>query len=182
MDGVALQIGYQPLQRCHHQSGYIYPMRNLSSLQDDWHFEKLRFRQSVELSERVYEMMDHGKKVFPYEGATEIREQINQIKHSTVFSEDELLCAYDLDGIDKTLFPSFDDLKKNISGYKDSDGEIRIQSDSIDYEIPQNVLDVVNNYYDGKDLLEVVGGMLHVKYPDCEYRKQRCIEIYGKEV
>lgn len=28
MDGVALQIGYQPLQRCAQQSGYIYPMRN----------------------------------------------------------------------------------------------------------------------------------------------------------
>lgn len=37
MDGVALQIGYQPLQRCAQQSGYIYPMRNESSLQEDWH-------------------------------------------------------------------------------------------------------------------------------------------------
>lgn len=71
MDGVALQIGYQPLQRCAHQSGYIYPMRNEKSLQENWHFEKLRFKHSVELSHQVYRMMDGGKKVFPNEGVTE---------------------------------------------------------------------------------------------------------------
>lgn len=182
MDGVALQIGYQPLQRCHHQSGYIYPMRNIASLQDDWHFEKLRFRQSVALSERVYEMMDHGKKVFPYEGVTELREQIDQIKHSTVFSEFELQSAYDYDGVDKRLFPSIEELRKSITGYNAYDGKICIQSDPVDYKIPQEILDKVNSHYDGKDLLEAVGGMLHVKYPDCEYRKQRCIEIYGREI
>lgn len=27
LDGMAFQIGYQPLMRCHHQSGYVYPLR-----------------------------------------------------------------------------------------------------------------------------------------------------------
>ena len=34
--------------------------------------------------------------------------------------------------------------------------------------------------YDGKDLLEAIGGMLHQKCPDEEYRKHRCMDIYGK--
>ena len=127
-------------------------------------------------------MMDHGKKVFPYEGVTELREQIDRIKHSVSFSDEDLQCAYELDGVEKKLFPTIEELKNSLDGYKASDGKICIQSDPVDYEIPQDVLDIVNSHYDGKDLLEAIGGMLHVKYPDREYRKQRCIEIYGREI
>lgn len=180
MDGVALQIGYQPLQRCAHQSGYIYPMRNEKSLQENWHFEKLRFKHSVELSHQVYRMMDGGKKVFPNEGVTELHDYIERIKHSVVFAMDELQAVYDCDGVDKTIFPTIDDLKKALTGYKTSDGIVAIQDEPIVYDIPKELLDVVNSNYDGKDLLAAIGGMLHHKYPDQEYRKQRCIEIYGK--
>lgn len=180
MDGVALQIGYQPLQRCAHQSGYIYPMRDLPPLQEEWHFEKLRFRHSVKLSEQVFQMMDGGKKVFPNEGVTELRDYIDQIKHSVVFAMDELQAVYENDGVDKSIFPTIDDLKKNLIGYSTSDGVVGIQDESIQYEIPQALLDRVNSHYDGKDLMSAIGGMLHQKYPDKEYRKQRCIEIYGK--
>lgn len=180
MDGVALQIGYQPLQRCAHQSGYIYPMRNMKPLQEDWHFEKLRFKHSVELSKQVYDMMDGGKKVFPNEGITELRDYIERIKHSIVFAMDELQTAFDCDGIDKTIFPTIDHLKKALDGYVSTDGVIAIQDEPIAYVIPQDLLDRVNSHYDGKDLMEAIGGMLHQKYPDQEYRKQRCIEIYGK--
>ena len=55
-----------------------------------------------------------------------------------------------------------------------------IQDESIGYDIQQDILERVNSHYDGKDLLETVGGMIHQKYPDQEYRKRRCIEIYGK--
>lgn len=180
MDGVALQIGYQPLQRCAHQSGYIYPMRNEKPLQDNWHFEKLRFKQSVELSKQVFDMMDGGKKVFPNEGVMELRSYIDSIKQSVVFAMNELQAVYDCDGIDKTIFPKIDDLKKALVGYKTDDGVIAIQDEPIAYSIPQDLLDRVNSHYDGKDLLEAIGGMLHQKGPDQEYRKQRCIEIYGK--
>lgn len=180
MDGVAIQIGYQPLQRCAHQSGYIYPMRNEKSLQENWHFEKLRFKHTVELSQQVYRMMDGGKKVFPNEGVTELRDYIERIKHSVVFSMDELQAVYDCDGIDKTIFPTIDDLKNALTGYTTSDGIVAIQDKPIVYDIPKDLLDVVNSHYDGKDIMAAIGGMLHQKYPDQEYRKQRCIEIYGK--
>ena len=180
MDGFAFQIGYQPLQRCAYQSGYIFPMRNERSLQENWHFEKMRFRQTVELSQQVYHMMDGGKKVFPNEGITELRSYIEQIKHSVVFAMDELKAVYENDGINKVIFPTVDDLKKAVLGYKTPDGEIVIRDEPILYNIHRKLLDVVNSHYDGKDLFSAIGGVLHQKYPDQEYRKQRCIEIYGK--
>lgn len=180
MDGVALQIGYQPLQRCDHQSGYIYPMRNMPSLQEDWHFEKLRFRQSVELSERVYHMMDNGKKVFPNEGIVRLRNYIEQIKHSTKFSIEELQAVYEDDGIDREIFPTIENLRSAIHGYDTVDGAITIQEEPVKYDIPHHLLDLVNSRYDDKDLLEAVGGTIHQKSTDRKYREQRCREIYGK--
>ena len=180
MDGVALQIGYQPLQRCAHQSGYIYPMRNVQPLQSNWHFEKLRFKHSVELSHQVYDMMDGGKKVFPNEGVTELRDYIEDIKHSTWFAMDELQAVFNYDGIDRSVFSTIEELRNAIDGFANSDGVIMIQDKPIKYDIPRGLLDRVNSHYDGKDLMATIGGMIHLKYPDQEYRKQRCIEIYGK--
>lgn len=178
MDGVALQIGDQPLQRCAQQSGYIYPMRNEPSLQENRHFEKMRFKQSVELSQQVYKIMDGGKKAFPNEGVNELQDYIEKIKHSVVFTKAELEAVYDCDGINKMIFPTISDLKEALVGYTTSDGVIVIQDEPIEYQIPPELLDKGNSHYDGKDLLEAIGGMLHQKYPDEEYRKQRCMNIY----
>ena len=85
LDGMAFQIGYQPLMRCHHQSGYIMPMMRGKCLQEDSRFEKMRFLQSEELSNQVFEMMDNGKKVFPNEecGAG-VKECILAIREETI--------------------------------------------------------------------------------------------------
>lgn len=179
MDGVALQIGYQPLQRCAQQSAYIFPMRNEKPLQENWFFEKMRFKHSVELSKQVFEMMDGGKKVFPNEGISELQDYIDRIKHSTVFSMKELSSVFKYDGIDKELFPEIGYLKAALEGYRTSDGVVTIQDETISYEIPRDLLDAVNAHYDGKDLMEVIGGILHQKPMDREYRKKRYAEIYG---
>ena len=89
LDSMAFQIGYQPLMRCHHQSGYVYPLRYGVSLNEDRRFERMRFKQSVELSQWVFKMMDGGKKVFPQEGITEIRD-ILIVKKSQKLFEDSL--------------------------------------------------------------------------------------------
>lgn len=86
---MAFQIGYQPLMRCHHQSGYVYPLRYGIPLNEDRRFERMRFKQSVELSQRVFKMMDGGKKVFPQEGITEIRDILIQIQNTKRFSYDQ---------------------------------------------------------------------------------------------
>ena len=96
--------------------------------------------------------------------------------------KDELEAVYDCDGIDKTIFPTISDLEKALVGYIISDGAIEIQDEPIVYQIPTERIDTVNSHYDGKDLLEAIGGMIHQKYPDQEYRKQRCMDIYGKLV
>lgn len=125
-------------------------------------------------------MMDGGKKVFPNEGVNELRDYTEKIKHSVVFAKGELEAVYDCDGINKTIFPTISDLKEALVGFMTSDGAIVIQDEPIEYRIPPELLDRVDNHYDGKDLLEAIGGMLHQIYQDQEYRKQRCIDIYGK--
>lgn len=182
MDGVAMQIGYQPLYRCDHQSGYVFPMRNEVSLQENWHFEKLRFKHSERLSKQVFEMMDGGKKVFPNEGISEILDLVEELKHCVTFSITDLNTAYEVDGINRGIFPTLDALRSAIDGYVSPEGRIQIKDEEVIRRIPQELLDKVNSHYDGKDLLQQIGGMIHQKYPDQEYRKQRCIEIYGKMI
>lgn len=180
LDGMAFQIGYQPLMRCHHQSGYIMPMMNATQLQNDNRFKKLRFLQSEELSNRVYEMMDKGKKIFPHEGIRKALDILHTIQKAVIFSEDDLLYAYDYGVVDKKMFPTIDDLRKAITAFQ-VDGEcVSIQKYEIDYPISPSVLQEINAEYNGRNLLDFVGNMIH-QYPEQRrYREQCCIDIYGK--
>ncbi len=54
------------------------------------HFEKLRFRQSVTLSKRIYDMMDGGKKIFSQEGIAEALPILQRILSTVVFSHDDV--------------------------------------------------------------------------------------------
>lgn len=174
-DGVAFQIGLQPLMRCHHQSGYILPMVNDAPLQKNWNFEKLYIKLSPELSDKVFRMMDSGKKVFPNEGIGEARDILDMIKKSTLFSEDDLNSAYEKIG--SKLYKSVGDFRIALEGLPE---RIKFQKQDVDYPISTELLDRINAKYDNKDLLEPVGGMLHMKPEDRKYREQKCIEIYGK--
>lgn len=80
LDGIAFQIGMQPLMRCHHQSGYILPMIKDKPLEDNWEFEKLYIKLTPELSEKIFNMMDKGNKVFPNEGIDEALPILYKIK------------------------------------------------------------------------------------------------------
>lgn len=180
LDGMAFQIGYQPLMRCHHQSGYIMPMMNAIPLQNDNRFEKVRFLQSEELSNRVYEMMDKGKKIFPHEGIGELLDILRTIQKVVVFSEDDLLYAYDYGVVDKKMFPTIDNLKEAITTFQVDGKCVSIQKDEIDYPISPSVLQEINTEYNGRNLLDIIGNMIH-QYPEQRwYREQRCIDIYGK--
>lgn len=140
LDGMAFQIGYQPLMRCHQQSGYIMPMMNATPLQNDNRFEKLRFLQSEELSNRVYEMMDKGKKIFPDEGIGKALDILRTIQKTVIFSEDDLLYVYDYGVVDKKIFPTIDILRKAISAYQVDGKCVSIQKDEIDYPISPSAL------------------------------------------
>lgn len=180
LDGMAFQIGYQPLMRCHHQSGYTMPMMNAIPLQSDNRFEKLRFLQSEELSNRVYEMMDKGKKIFPYEGIGKALDILRTIQETVIFSEDDLLYAYDYGVVDKKMFPAIDNLRKAITAFQVDGKFVSIQKDEIDYPISPSALQEINDEYNGRNLLDVIGNMIH-QYPEQRrYREQRCVDIYGK--
>lgn len=169
VDGIAFQIGMQPLMRCHHQSGYIYPMVENKPLQDNWWFEKLYIKLTSELSEKVFKMMDGGKKVFPNEGISEARSVIEEIKKSFTFSEDDLLCLSE-------------DMREKIRDY-DFDGKrITVQNGEVGYNLPQETWDAINAKYNGKDLLAPTGGMFHYKPEEKIIRDARCVEIYGKMI
>ena len=57
---------------------------------------------------------------------------------------------------------------------------VSIQKDEIDYSISPSVLQEINAEYNCRNLLNVIGNMIH-QYPEqCRYREQRCIDIYGK--
>lgn len=144
------------------------------------HLEKIRFLQTEELSNRVYEMMDKGKKIFPYEGIGKALDILHTIQKAVIFSEDDLLYAYDYGVVDKKMFPTIDDLRKAITAFQ-VDGEcVSIQKDEINYPISPSVLQEINAEYNGRNLLDVVGNMIH-QYPEQRrYREQRCIDIYGK--
>lgn len=177
---MAFQIGYQPLMRCHHQSGYIMPMMNATPLQRDNRFEKIRFLQSEELSNRVYEVMDNGKKIFSHEGIGKSLDLLRTIQKSVIFSEDDLLYAYDYGAVDKRMFPTIGNLRKAIIAFQ-VDGEyVSIQKDEIDYLINPSILQEINDEYNGRNLLDVIGNMIHLYPEQRRYREQRCIDIYEK--
>lgn len=178
MDGIAFQIGYQPLYRCHYQSGYIYPMRYEKPLQENSVFEKLRFKQSVFLSNHVYEMMDKGKKVFPNEGISEIRSIVDELKYSVVFSREQLDCIFNVIGINRKIFPFYEDLLRAINGFHVKEGVIRIVDGPVTPTIPSDLLKIVNSHYDGKDLLKVIGGFRQTDF-DRMIREKRCRELFG---
>lgn len=93
LDNIIYPLGFQPFMRCHMQNGYGIYMRNPQPLQNDCEFEKLRFRHSEKLSQRVFDMMRGGELVYPHEGLKEVQFIIDQIREECVFSEEALQYA-----------------------------------------------------------------------------------------
>lgn len=87
LDNLILPVGFQPFMRCHMQNGYAIYMRSDNPLQNDVGFEKLRFRQNEKLSQKYYEFMEGGKKIYPHEGLSQANFIIDKIKKLTSFSE-----------------------------------------------------------------------------------------------
>ena len=104
---IVLPIGFQPFMRCSMQSGYGIYMREPIPLQQDCAFEKLRFRHSEKLANWIFEKMEGGKRIYPYEGLTEAQFVIDKIRGLYAFSKEALQYAvyrshyYRLEDIDK---------------------------------------------------------------------------------
>lgn len=87
---VILPVGYQPYERSRAQNAYAIYMRDERPLQKDDGFEKLSFRHNDKLANWIYEKMDGGKKIYPYDGLSDCDFIIKQIQGLTQFSRDAL--------------------------------------------------------------------------------------------
>lgn len=85
---MVLPIGFQPFMRCSMQNGYGIYMRDELPLQDDWVFEKQRFRHNEDLANWIYKEMDEGRKIYPHEGLLKAQYVIDQIRNLHKFSYD----------------------------------------------------------------------------------------------
>lgn len=179
LDGISFQIGYQPFYRCQYQSGYIFPMRDDAPLQQNEHFEKLRFRQSVTLSERIYNMMGGGQKIFPQEGITEALPILRKIQSNTVFSHEDVERVYEFEAVDKDLFPTLQAFKNALNGFSIDGRQITIQESDLVYPVPRAMKRRINRQYNKTDLGKMIGE-IHMTSEHRQRRDQRCLEIYGE--
>jgi hypothetical protein len=152
LDGIAFQIGYQPLCRCHAQRGYVLPMAVDAPLQENWHFEKLHFKQSVEFSQWVFDRMDGGKKVMPQEGISEAKEVLKKMKKSFTFSQDDVGFVYREENVDQTIFPTWKAFTAALKAFDFDGNTVKIQEDEVPYEVTQELLDRIDAQYEGTPL------------------------------
>lgn len=190
-DGVAYQIGLQPFYRCHTQNGYVFPMKTLPSIDKLGCFERIRFPQTAAFSRRMFEMMDEGRKIYPQEGITAVEDVLKKMQTALVFSESDLLWAYESDEADKDVFSSVDELRDALSGdeaerilkdaYGVSNPKIQIVKDEVSYPISPETKEYINLQYDDKSFLEPIGdGKLYTTWDARRYRNQRYEQIFGE--
>ena len=68
-------------------------MRESTPLQQDYVFEKLRFRHNEKLANWIFEEMQGGKLIYPHEGLTKAQFVIDKIRDLNEFSEEALRYA-----------------------------------------------------------------------------------------
>lgn len=83
---LVMPIGLQPFMRCSMQNGYGIYMRQPQPLQNDKGFERLCFRHSEKLSNKVFDMMRGGELIYPHEGLKQAEFIIQDIAKATSFS------------------------------------------------------------------------------------------------
>lgn len=179
-DEECYQIGYQPLMRCAAQSGYIYPMRNGNSPIDNYRFEKLEFPQSPEFSQKIFEMMNGGKKVFPNEGISRVISQIREMRTSLDFSNEDFEIIYNHDDTIRKMYSSKNEMMDSMVTYSFDGDKIAISQNNVEYKTDPKTKDEINAQYDAIDLGKYVGGIIYQTPEAKAWREQRCREIYGE--
>ena len=182
-DGVAFQTGFQPFMRCSMQNAYVLPMKEDVPLQLNNRFEKIYFRQSPELSQKVFKMMKNGKKVMPAEGINSAKKIIDKIKSTLIFTENNIEEVY-YNEVNKEIFPNIEQFKNAITSYKinKNSDTVKIVDKIEEDDLTDKIKQKINEEYNKIDLLEYVGKRILSRPQDREYFKQKCIQIYGKEI
>lgn len=185
LDGIAFQIGYQPMMRCSEQCGYIYPMRNTSTISpyDDYLFEKLRFKQSTELSHKIYEMTDHGKIAAPYEGISKAMDVVEEIRKKTVFSRKLVTAVYDNDISLRNTYAIPDTLMADLDGFVLYDGTdkntISVVEEDEEIVLSDDVFAEINEMYSVEKAADRIGDLIKETPEARAWRDKRYRELYG---
>lgn len=149
-----LPIGYQPFMRCHSQYAYGIHMEVPFPLQEDCTFEKLHFYHSVELSRKVFEMMDCGKKIYPQEGLDEFASAIDRIKTVATFSQE----AFDYALKEKnTTGLSKNEILKQLKENQILGVPVRITGADHPFQVTRAQIRRVNKKYDGFSFQKAYG-------------------------
>ena len=93
-------IGSQPFCRCNRQRGYYLNTHGKSGCWDyrigeDSGFSKMYFVRTPELSERLCEEFDHGRKLFPADGLSSLGGAVNKIQQTREIPIELFLVMHD---------------------------------------------------------------------------------------
>lgn len=83
---IIIPVGYQPFMRCSHQHGYMLLAQPEYDLFQDLRFDKFKFRLTDELCNWIYEEMDKGESIYPYDDIPDISGEMEQLNHQRQFS------------------------------------------------------------------------------------------------
>ena len=175
-DGIAFQIGYQPLLRCKAQGGYVMSLKNGKPINENSYFEKLLFKQSPELSKKIFELMDGGRKIFPNEGILKAHRWIDEIKDTFIFTKSDIDRVYDVD-INRSVFNSKDEFIERLLSFSFNNHKISI-ADNIDYDIPKEIIDAVNESANINKIFDELTNVFY-KSDDLEYFENRYNILYN---
>lgn len=145
-------IGYQPLSRCSAQYGYFMYCNEHSDLNKDSRFEKYKFKQSSELSFKIYEICKGGATIFPYEGLNEFQDKIDNIRNVKIFSRKLLFEAISQD--DTYKGKNIDDI---VAEFKKHKVIILEEYDDLHGVVDDDTINRINDKYKDFDFEKYYG-------------------------
>lgn len=96
----ATPIGYQPFMRCASQSGYLVQAAQSYDMFKDASFQKMKFRLTENICNRIFEEMQGGALVYPNESFGTCDDVVKTIRESKQYTEEALQTALRRLGID----------------------------------------------------------------------------------
>lgn len=118
-----IPVGYQPFGRCKAQHAYM--LLGKTDLYLDSHFDKAKFRLDEDFCNWIYEEMDGGDKIYPYNDVPDITKYIGKIAQTKVFSKSIFDSYCEHRNIEKSRLKH----ELLVAGFFVSDSEISYISD-----------------------------------------------------
>lgn len=102
---IIIPVGHQPFMRCSQQHGYMLLAREDYDLFLDKRFEKLKFRLTEDICNWIFEEMEQGNLVYPYDDIPDISPDFERLNAQMIIERNifEIVANdFQLKGIDRT--------------------------------------------------------------------------------